>query len=224
MPYHFPITKHDGHLLIQVNGLETIIDTGAPTSVSTSSSITMGGQEFQTSSNYFGITPDTLSGFIGRPVNTLLGMDVLSHFEIEIQRNPAQLVLNPIGSTISGETLAIDSIMDLPGIKIEVGGKAISVVFDTGAKLTYLPRESVEGLPRVDTIEDFYPGFGRFSTPVYRVPFRIGGHTLELSSGVLPELLEATLLMNLDGIVGTELLKHFDVGIAMQQGSMLLAA
>jgi hypothetical protein len=156
-------------------------------------------------------------------MDTLLGMDVLSQFDIELQRYQAKLLLNKVGSTMPGERLEIDAIMGIPRIPAVVDGKRIFLVFDTGAKLAYLPRQSVNGYQCIDVIEDFYPGFGQFSTPVYKVLFKIGSHTLELSTGVLPEILEMTLLMGLDGIVGTELLKHFDVGIAMEQGKMMLA-
>lgn len=224
MVYQYPIEIFDGHLVIQVDNSRAIIDTGAPFTVSNRRKLIIGGREFDTSQDFFGITPATLSGFVGTPMDTLLGMDILSHFGIEIKRDPLELQIHTQGYDIEDDCLSVQSIMGLPSIAAEVKGRPCLVVFDTGAKIAYLPRKQVAGLKEEETIEDFYPSFGHFSTPVYKVPFNIGGHELILSAGVLPELLELTMLSAIDGVIGTEILQHLDVNISMQQGVMRLAA
>jgi hypothetical protein len=98
------------------------------------------------------------------------------------------------------------------------GARDVSLIFDTGAKLSYVRRELLAGMNPYREAEDFYPIYRRFKTPVYRATFELGGESQEADFGVLPTLLEAALFSGrADGIIGSELLINRTVVLAARR-------
>ena len=80
-----PLQLRDGHLFIDLGGdlggQLWLLDTGAPTSFGASRSIAIAGERFELDTDYLGLTPESLSQFIGVPAVGLLGADVLGRFD-----------------------------------------------------------------------------------------------------------------------------------------------
>ena len=64
---------------------------------------------------------------------------------------------------------------------------------------------------------------GEFDTPVYEVPFLVGTDTVILRCGVLPPLLETTVLVTgKSGIIGVELCKKFQVFFLFRDWTLVI--
>jgi hypothetical protein len=142
----------------------------------------------------FGVqTPllDHLAEWLEVPgLDFLIGMDVLNEYRVTVDIPAGRLVLD---ETAHGHGTPIRMLSTpfgeaYPHVDVEIGGDTRSALFDTGAWLAYVPEDTVHGLESTETRHDFLPGFGEFSTPVFRlkvgVPGRGGEH--EISAGLLP--------------------------------------
>jgi hypothetical protein len=205
-----------GHILVNIAGRSCVLDTGSPFSLGFYP-ITIAGREFPVHENYLGVTCDYLSREIGVTVEGLIGADIVRAFTVGIY--PAEQVVQFQNTPAFGNiVLPIDNHMGVPIIKLEVNGKVLSAFFDTGAPLSYLLPEALEGLQPECTHEDFYPLVGNFLTPVYRLPYNIGGEAGEMRFGRLPEELRGMLEAgDVQGIIGTELLKRFGLSLSVRE-------
>jgi len=52
-------------MFVELNGAFWLLDTGAPTSFGTSSTLSLAGEKFRLDNNYLGLTAITLSQFVG---------------------------------------------------------------------------------------------------------------------------------------------------------------
>ena len=76
---------------------------------------------------------------------------------------------------------------------------------------------------RPGSAEDFYPGYGRFRTDTFRIGVRLGSEALTLEAGTLPPILEQMLLMSgTRGLIGTELLKGYQLLYAPRRRCLVL--
>jgi len=205
-----------GHLLVNIAGRSCVLDTGSPFSLGFYP-ITIAGREFPVQENYLGVTCEYLSREIGVTVEGLIGADIVRAFTLGIY--PAEQMVQfqnkpPFGNIV----LPIDNHLGVPIIKLEVNGKIISAFFDTGAPMSYLLPEALEGLQSEGSHEDFYPLVGNFLTPVYQLPYNIGGEAGEMRFGRLPdELLGMLEVGGVQGIIGTELLKRFGLSLSVRE-------
>ena len=97
--------------------------------------------------------------------------------------------------------------MDVPVVTGRSGGGPLRAVIDSGASLSYVPAEVVQGLTPVGERSDFYPGFGEFETAVWSVRTEIGGRTMTIAAGILPPMLRTMfgLILGADGwIIGSD--------------------
>jgi len=202
----YPYTLKDGHIIFDVNGKTTLLDTGAPASVG-QGPFEFNGSTFDLQDNYLGLTTASLSELAGIQIDILLGADIISNFDLYINSSNSTV---EFGDNIQkkGEILPIEVFSGVPILEVEVNGEKITAFFDTGAKLSYVNKNITSDLAAVDQQEDFYPGIGSFITDIYNLNTVLGENiSLDLEYGILPSLLEMTLMVaGVSGIIGTEIL------------------
>ena len=205
-----------GRIIVNIAGRSCVLDTGSPFSLGFYP-ITIAGREFPVHESYLGVTCEYLSREIGTTIEGLIGADIVSEFTLGIYPNE-QMVQFQKTPAFGNIVLPIDNHLGVPIIKLEVNGRVISAFFDTGAPMSYLLPEALEGLRAEYTHEDFYPLVGNFLTPVYRLPYNIGGEAGEMRFGRLPDELQGMLEGGeVQGIIGTELLKHFGLSLSIRE-------
>ena len=74
----FPLQLQNGHLFIEISGQTFLLDTGAPTSFGTDSSVTLHGKTFDLPSTWLGLSASDLSNLVQNPVTGLLGADIIN--------------------------------------------------------------------------------------------------------------------------------------------------
>lgn len=173
--------------------------------------------------NYLGLTPETLSGFVGVKTNGLLGADILNSFDIIFDglKNSITFSLSPLD--YEGQVVKLDELMGIPILSATVNGKEYRMFFDTGAQISYFQDDALRTFPPAGQMTDYYPGFGQFQTDTYNVEFLIGGSSFILRCGSLPDLLGMTLMMaETEGIIGNQILQNRVVGYFPRRNELVL--
>ena len=203
----------DGHVIVQMNNFDYIVDTGSPFSFGRGILVIINGKNFPINDTALGgITANSISALSGLKVDGLIGMDILIHFDILFTRNQITFSDTPIFHADTAIKLPIiETMMGIPIINLNIGHEDRRIFFDTGAKLSYLSEDLLVGTP-IGEMEDFYPSIGTYKTNVYKIDVAIGGKVETLTFGLLPLSLRMLLDMGqTKGIIGTELLNKYSI-------------
>ena len=220
----YPLILKNGHLFVALLEGAFLLDTGAPTSFGKVSPVTLAGQRFNLPSSYMGLTAESLSTFIERKTDGILGGDILNQFDILIDTPQSQACFSTAPLVCEGEGLALDFCMNVPILAAVVGGKSVKMFFDTGAQISYFQSDSLSSFPSQGSVADFYPGFGPFSTDTFRTPVELGRTRYEFRCGQLPALLGMTLMLaGTGGIVGNEVLRGRLAGYFPRRRQLILS-
>lgn len=223
MRYSFPLESVSGHFLFEVEGRKVLLDTGSPRSIAEGRQWTFLGHPYLVIPGFSGATTKGLSEFVGMPIDVLLGADILGDFHFLIDVREKSIVFHRERVPMPGAEVSVELVTGIPLATVAVDDQPIRMFLDTGARLSYVQVDVARRFPRLRQDEDFYPGFGRFRTQVFRVPVGVAGRVLPLACGVLPEPLEASLFgMGVSGIIGTELFDAFKVYFSMPNRCVVL--
>jgi hypothetical protein len=216
------IFKH-GHLFVELEGQLWLFDTGAPESFGAVESLQVANEQFTLSSSYFGLTPQTLSQYIGVECSGLLGADVLNRFDHILDIKAATLAISTTELSHHGQRVHLDEFMGIPIVTATVGGREYRMFFDTGAHISYFQEESLADFPPAGSVTDFYPGVGQFQTDTHEVAMALRESPFLLRCGRLPGFLGATLMMaDTQGIIGNQVLNDRVAGFFPRRGMLFL--
>ncbi len=162
----------DGHLLAHLPQGLSLIDTGSPISMK---------------------PPAIVLDTIPRPIKHLLGNDELSRGRILLDSVNGEYIRHV--DRIAGEEFSLRSCFGVFQIGLTFAGQQWHACLDTGARLSYVASEAVEGLTPIGNEPDFHPLLGKFDVPVYELTITIGSRTINGRFGVLPESLGNVLTM-----------------------------
>ena len=215
MATRFPMIVHDGHLIADLGRHNALLDTGSPGSIGDIGSIEICDKRFELSADFLGVTAQGLADQVGYDFSLLIGMDLIGEFDVTFSSRDAAVTFEEVGEP-SGEGMPLDSLLGVPVIDIEVGDEDYKAFFDTGAPISYLPKDIIEGYPLVGTRTDFYPTKGTFEVSVRQVPIRIANDSFEMDIGEMDEGLASMIgLTGIRGIIGSSILELADVTLSM---------
>jgi len=209
----FPLQKINGHLFIELDGQLWLLDTGAPLSFGSVLDFSLEGERFELKSTYLGLTPETLSSFVGVETTGLLGTDILNSFDIILNglENSIIISLSPLDH--QGQVVKLDQFLGIPILSATINGNEYRMFFDTGAQISYFQDDALTTFPPAGQMTDYYPGYGQFQTDTHNVEFQIAGSSFILRCGSLPDLLGLTLMMaDTQGIIGNQIIQDHIVG------------
>ena len=219
-----PLTHHDGHLFLNIDGKLWLLDTGAPGSLGTDGTVMLAGMEFRVQKNFLGFTAGSLSELLHVEVSGLLGGDVLNRFDLVIDAPSGKVEISTARLEHRGAAIPLELFMGIPIVTALIGGIKHRMFFDTGAQIGYLQDDDVRtSFPSAGRLTDFFPGAGRFQTETHQVDISLGEENFVLRSGVLPDLLGAMLVASgTDGIVGNQILLTRAVGYFPRRKELVL--
>lgn len=205
----YDIDIYDNHLILISNNCRYLIDTGSPVTISNSEKIEIFNTNYKTSTNYLGLSVESLSKSLGTNIDALIGGDVLKNHIFKIDyKNKSFIIIDEINT--NNESIDIDLFMGIPIIEIEINGNRIRTFLDTGAKISYINSTYIENLKPIDNRQDFYPTVGNFETDIYKFPIIFNDSKIDLTFGVLPTQLEQTLSFgNTKGIIGNDIFLYY---------------
>jgi len=209
----YELQPFDNHAVALIDGKRILLDSGSPVSIG-DGKLEIAGNLF-TLGTQMGITSGKLSRSMNTQVDALIGCDILSQFAISIDWWQSSVTFSPRGTSLPGGPLPMNLIMGAPVLNFGWAGGITRGLFDTGAKLCYMPRTGPAQMPPVYHVQDFHPMIGPFETDVYEVRIEIAGHSFVANCGVLPDSLASLLrgVTTLEWIIGTDLLRAGSIGL-----------
>ncbi|MGN0844343.1 MAG: hypothetical protein ACI4QT_03885 [Kiritimatiellia bacterium] len=214
----------DGHIIANLADGDFLIDTGSLESFSRTGSLIFCGRNENVPKVLMGmVDAEDLSDLVGIALDGLIGMDILSQHSIVFAGEEMFVDECPIpdeGFSIIGE----NSFMGIPMASLKLNEHFVKVFIDTGAKISYLAPPLLEAYGVEETLQDFYPGLGRFSVDLSSVRFEIAGFPMTGKFGRLPPMLQMTLTMGgAQGILGHDLFSHFLVRLEKGASTVSIA-
>tara|TARA_Y100001970_G_scaffold34113_1_gene42317 strand:+ start:180 stop:944 length:765 start_codon:yes stop_codon:yes gene_type:complete len=229
----YPIEIFDNHIFLIDKDKRFLIDTGSPSTISNGSSIEIFNEVYETEETYHGANIEKLSDFVGCSFDALIGHNILKNYIFQIDRSAdmdeeAVYLADVEGIDLDsgfrkwdslpenremwgiGEDFITADFRGIPTIDISVNKKTIASWLDTGAKISYINSNYVKGLTPVDYKKDFFPGYGEFEAPIYSLPMIFSKKEILFEFGVLPDLLERSMLSGrTKAIVGADIFYYY---------------
>lgn len=87
---------------------------------------------------------------------------------------------------MAGTRVPLRFVQTVPVMQGQVAGQTVALLFDSGAKLSYLERSLTTGFPDAGTVNDFMPMFGAFTAATVRAPMVVSGRAFTLRFGAAP--------------------------------------
>ncbi|GBL37863.1 hypothetical protein EMGBD1_15500 [Anaerolineaceae bacterium] len=135
------------HLLLVVGSRRFVLDTGSPMSFGEGGSVTCDGISVPLPPSLTGLSASTLSGLLGGSVDGLLGNDFIACFDwhFELLNGTATASSEPLA--VAGTRVPLRIVQTVPVMQGQVAGQTVALLFDSGAKLSYLERSLTTGFP-----------------------------------------------------------------------------
>ncbi|MCY4356477.1 MAG: hypothetical protein OXD01_03040 [Gammaproteobacteria bacterium] len=173
--------------------------------------------------SFMGLTTGQLSEYISADCCGLLGADVLGKFDIIFHQPAGKMTLtSEIMQGTEEEVIFLEDCLGIPIIKVNIDRAEYRMYLDTGAQFSYLQNDSLVEYPVVDTVEDFFPGYGTFEIDLHEVTTSIGDKSYDLKLGKLPDNLVAILsLAGVQGIIGNEIFMRRTTNYYPRRGKIL---
>lgn len=203
----YEIEMEKGHLVAKIEGKKFIIDTGSPITSGKVNTTIWGSINF--SGGY--VLINEINKLTGLSADGLIGMNCLKGSNFAINLKEKKMFVTNARPEEDGKKIPVKFKLLIPELEVNVNGERLSMLFDTGATISYIPKKMTMNLTPVGEFEDFYPGLGRFQTPLYDVDVVIGNNKVTLKAGVLPDMLRGLLGVISDGVLGNEIFQHFSI-------------
>jgi hypothetical protein len=199
------------YLLVEFAKGLYVLDTGCPKTFGEAGTLAIGNEVFPHSPNYFSYDAEKISRTVGHRVNGIVGVDVLNRFDlvVDVPKRTVTFSAEPVDAP--GVRIPLTFPMSLPHLVAHIEGLPYTLVFDTGATISYWNDARLSSFATEGCFNDHHPQFGAIATPTWRVPMRAGNTTLSVRCGQLPE--RATVLMQngVAGVLSNEIMKDAPV-------------
>lgn len=214
-----PLRRLNGHVFTELHGGLWLIDTGAANSFGACTPFPLDGKVHQLPPRSSGLDVQSLSEFVGVPCRGLIGNDVLGSYDHIFDGVEGIHSVSSREIEVIGEPINLEFHLGIPVVRANIGGENRRVFFDTGAQLSYLPPSALTDYPVRSTFQDFYPGYGLFTTGTREVALTLGSISITILVGNLPIDLERALLRSgVEGILGNEPLSNRKIGYLPRRG------
>jgi hypothetical protein len=219
----YKLKYSNGHIYVEIDGLDWLIDTGSPSSFGKITSINMLGKNFELEDSFLDLDVESLSEYVNHNVAGLLGTNILNEFNILFDIKNQIIIFSEDKIELVGEVFNIEEVMGVPVLQTQVDNKEISVMFDTGAQLSYFQKEIIDKEDSLGIVKDFYPGIGYFDTDTAMIDIKLGELNYTLKSGYLPKNMNMGLLMTgTEGIIGNDIMLESVVGYFPNENKLVL--
>jgi hypothetical protein len=219
----YRLRLREGHLYLDAGGRLWLLETGAPVSFGEGGAFALLGESFPFGRDARGLTPRTLSKFVGVDCAGVLGADVLGRFDWVFDVPGETVTVSRGELRHEGSVLPIDEVFGFPVASVTVRDVAYRMFVDTGAQHSYFQPEARKSFPAGERATDFYLAVGRFETETHQVDVTLGSHAFTLRCGVLPRHLATALqLSGTHGVIGNAIFRQRRVGYFPRRRMLVL--
>lgn len=200
-------------------GQKVIVDTGSSQSYGRIDEIVIDGEKLRLKSRFEG----RLSSYMPSDVVALIGMDIIKDFDLIIntETHETEFMKKYCDELIN--YVEIDQFMSVvPTINVNIDGRAIDCLFDTGAHINYINSSMTKGKNPIETVRDFNPIIGEFETNLYDLDVVLRDINKTLKFGNLPGSAETVIFRsgNVNGIIGMNLFEGKKVLLSIRRGKI----
>lgn len=223
MKQPFDIKLYDGHLILNENGKDILVDTGSPVTLSRETDFLFMGVHHHVATNAGGHTVEGLAQLMDYPFDVLLGMDIMSDLSVFVDYRNKQISFSDEGFDYDGfsELNIQKGMLGAITIPLTVKGYLMNFALDTGAKISYVDDKCVSSEIPVEERDDFNPLVGHYTTSIFDMQAMIGNTLFPVRFGILPHSLSMPLkMMGIDGVIGYDLFAAFTVIMDFKSNSL----
>ncbi|MDO9591816.1 MAG: VWA domain-containing protein, partial [Erysipelotrichaceae bacterium] len=195
---------------------KVIVDTGSPISFSDESTLRFLNDRYVRSNH--ALLP-MIQKYLSSQIGGLIGMDILSQYDLSFRydRGLDRWIVKPWqADTSAGYPFRVEYYGGVPVVEAIVDGKRGRFFLDTGATISFLRKRRIEQQPYLGEAEDFFPTLGIFSTDLYRCRLEFASQKFSDSMGVMPDGLEMLMPDWVDGIIGLNVLRDFNINFGFK--------
>ena len=207
-----PLKKSEGHFIINVNGENYIIDTGASVSCSCNgqTEVVIGERKFRVYPLPLDKVGEKISELVHMPIAGLIGLDIMEELgSMEISEEEGCVRFGVETAPASGDhsfpfEMTTGFRVLLAGLK--VNGRDIKVILDTGARIDYMDPAILDTSVAVSHERDYNPIIGFFEVDGYKATYSVGDREIETVSYAATEQLREYVaqlgMHDISGVVG----------------------
>ena len=154
----------------------------------------------------------------------MIGADIIRDYNLCVYSAERMIRFSNLPS-VGDMVLPLTVFCGVPLINVWVNGRVRRLFLDTGSPTSLLLPEALEGVAPEGRFEDFYPLLGNFLTDIYSLDVVFGSHRRALRFGKVPEELNSLFTCaGAQGLIGSEMLRHFDLSLSLRERTLRLAS
>ncbi len=214
-----------GHIVALAEAGRLLVDTGSPASFGRPGAFAGLHEGAAPPASYMGVGIEAVAGFVGAPLDGLLGMDLIRRRGgFTVDWNARKLSLQAVEP--GGVAVRAPWLLGCPVVPLVLGGRTVNAVIDTGAFISYAARGLTEDTPACGQVEDFHPFLGRFTTSLHTLTVSLAGLEGPHTFGAAPASVAAMLApFGAEVVLGTDLLQRFiSVGFDTERRAVVFGA
>lgn len=230
-----PFNTYFNKLIFPVGGRMFLVSTGHRSSISRSMAIDFMGRSFKTNSAESGdnVSIERISEILDVEIDSIIGLDILRNFNIIIDFANSTLYISeaydefgkplPFAEDFEMSTSMKWNSLGYIEIPVNIGDDQLDLILDTNARLSYINPEISSKHKPTGSDRVFHPKLGYFTTKTYNLNTAVGDKEFATTYGNLPLSIEVLLRMsNIKGVIGSDLIKSFKIGISIAQSKIFL--
>ena len=208
----FPLKKSEGHFIINVNGDNYIIDTGASMSCSCygKTELVIGDRKFDVYPLPLEKVGEKISGLVHMPIVGLIGLDIMEELgSIEISEKEGNVRFGCETTIECGDyafPFEVTKGFRVLTTGLKVNGKDTKVILDSGARIDYMDPSLLDTTSAISHEMDYNPIIGSFEVDGYKATYAIGDRVIDTVSYAATEKLKAYVsqlgIHDISGVVG----------------------
>lgn len=210
MKHTFDIDIFEGHLLFHYMGHIVLVDTGTLYSVSDCGSFEFVSDKYIVKDSFMDICVGYFSNILGCDFDVILGMDILSKYNININYKTKKITFSDDKLQIKDGVLV--PLLSNPGevicIPIKMNDRMTKCIIDTEAEISYINKSFI--FDRKEHINVLDEDLLNSAHCILLV--EIGNMAFSIKVGTLPNIIDSHLVgKDIDAILGYDLFDAFNV-------------
>ena len=211
----------NGHVVAHIRGRRFLVDMGIPNTIARRP-LLLGNQKVDVEEQSYGLRLEDFSRLVGLELDGVLGAHLSSDYVINLLPQERCLVFDNYLPDYA-LNISVENLAGLPYMHQSIGSQRVRGLLNPGSGLSWIQPELVTGYKYVGQQKEIFGYIGDIVVDVYSLPFMVGTQTIYLKFAAMPtEAARWLKLANVDAIVGAELLEHFAVSIALEDGTVSL--
>ncbi len=200
----------DGYIIPEIDGSKVLVDTGCPITVSSGSTLPSLGDLWMTPATPE-FNPQKMAGFSPSDIEieVLLGRNYLGIVPFLVDWDERKISFEAYDLP-AGDELTFNTVMAGAKIDAKVNEKEVSLIIDTGAKISFLGAHKFSESPAIGHVDDYHLSSGNFTAEIIKANFSSHDVEMDLYAGRLDNsLFEQLRAVSIDGILGNDIFDHY---------------